>query len=97
MHLANPGRSSNAGRASGLYIGGIEPAGYLSSMTGSELRHIREAFGLSASEMGKALGYSGPRANIAVHIRRLEREARRIPPAVEKLVLMYARHGPPKE
>jgi transcriptional regulator with XRE-family HTH domain len=66
-------------------------------MTGSELRNIREAFGLSASAMGKALGYSGPRANIAVHIRRLERDARRIPPSVEKLILMYVRHGLPKE
>jgi hypothetical protein len=47
--------------------------------------------------MGKALGYSGPRANMAVHIRRLERNARPIPPSVEKLALMYAWHGIPKE
>jgi len=47
--------------------------------------------------MGKALGYSGPKANIAVHIRRLERDARGIPPSVEKLALMYARHGIPEE
>lgn len=66
-------------------------------MTGSELRNIREAFGLSASEMGKALGYSGPRANVAVHIRRLERDARRIPPSVERLATMFTRYGIPKE
>jgi transcriptional regulator with XRE-family HTH domain len=66
-------------------------------MTGAELKSIREAYGLSASAMGKALGYSGPRANVAVHIRRLEREARRIPPSVENLALMYRRHGIPKE
>jgi hypothetical protein len=66
-------------------------------MTGTELRTIREAFGLSASVMGMALGYCGPKANIAVHIRRLERDARRIPPPVEKLALMYRRHGIPKE
>jgi transcriptional regulator with XRE-family HTH domain len=66
-------------------------------MTGAELKNIREAFGLSASDMGKALGYSGPKANIAVHIRRLERDARRIPSSVERLALMYRRHGIPKE
>lgn len=66
-------------------------------MTGAELRTIREAYGLSASAMGKALGYSGPKANVAVHIRRLERDARPIPPPVTKLALMYARHGIPKE
>jgi len=60
-------------------------------------QEAREAFGLSASAMGKALGYSGPKANIAVHIRRLERDARGIPPSVEKLALMYARHGIPEE
>jgi len=66
-------------------------------MTGAELRSIREAYGLSASAMGRILGYSGPKANVAVHIRRLERDARRIPPSIEKLALMYARHGIPKE
>ena len=66
-------------------------------MTGTELRTIREAFGLSASVMGMALGYSGPKANVAVHMRRLERDAREIPPSVERLALMYARHGIPKE
>jgi transcriptional regulator with XRE-family HTH domain len=66
-------------------------------MTGAELRTIREAFGLSASVMGRALGYSGPKANVAVQIRRLERDARPIPPSVSKLALMYARHGIPKE
>jgi transcriptional regulator with XRE-family HTH domain len=66
-------------------------------MTGAELKTIREAFGLSASVMGRALGYSGPKANIAVHIRRLERDARRIPSSVERLASMYARYGIPKE
>jgi transcriptional regulator with XRE-family HTH domain len=66
-------------------------------MTGAELRNIREAFGLSASAIGRLLGYSGPKANVAVHVRRLERDARRIPASAEKLALMYARHGIPKE
>ncbi len=38
-------------------------------MTGAELKPIRETFGLSASAMGKALGYSGPRAKIVAPIR----------------------------
>jgi transcriptional regulator with XRE-family HTH domain len=65
-------------------------------MTGAELRAIRDGLGLSASQMARALGYSGAGRNVAVHIRRLERGARRIPPSVEKLALMYARHGIPK-
>jgi hypothetical protein len=44
-------------------------------MTGAKLKSIREAFGLSAAEMGRALGYRGPRSNVAIHIRRLERDA----------------------
>ena len=35
-------------------------------MTGAELKSIREAYGLSASAMGRVLGYSGPKANVAV-------------------------------
>lgn len=49
-------------------------------MTGTEFRMIRDKFGLSASAMGRALGYSGPKANVAVHIRRLERGDR--PPSI---------------
>ena len=43
--------------------------------------------------MGRHLGYSGPKSNVAVQVRRLERGARQIPPAVEKLALMYAYYG----
>jgi hypothetical protein len=39
-------------------------------VTDAELKEIRETFGLSASAMRRALGYSGPNANIAAHIRR---------------------------
>jgi hypothetical protein len=66
-------------------------------MTGLELKVIRQGFGFSASRMGQALGYTGAKANIAAHIRRLERDARRIPPAVAKLALMYARYGIQRE
>jgi hypothetical protein len=61
-------------------------------VTGAELNTIREAFGLSASAMGRALGYSGPKANIAVHIRRLP-----IPTPIGRLALMFSREGIPRE
>jgi transcriptional regulator with XRE-family HTH domain len=67
------------------------------AMTGSELRALREELGLSASSMGIALGYSGPRSNISVTVRRLERGTRRIPPSVEKLAWMIAYYGIPPE
>jgi hypothetical protein len=66
-------------------------------MTGEELRGIRQAFGLSASAMGKALGYTGPRANIAVLVRRFERDARPIPTPIARLAHMFAQNGIPKE
>ena len=66
-------------------------------MTGADFRAIREALGLSASAWGRALGYSGPNAHIAVHIRRLERDARTIPAWIERLARMYARNGIPQE
>jgi transcriptional regulator with XRE-family HTH domain len=79
----------------------VEPVGYVwrgrASRLTYELKSIREAYGLSASAMGRVLGYTGPKANVAVHIRRLERDARPIPPSVTKLALMYARYGIPKE
>jgi len=67
------------------------------AMTGEELREIRQAFGLSASAMGRALGYSGPKANIAVTLRRLERAARPIPTPIARLAQMFAQNGIPKE
>jgi hypothetical protein len=70
---------------------------YLRNMTGSELKSIREAFGLSASAMGRALGYSGPRANVAVLVRRFERDARPIPPPVARLAQRFMHNGIPKE
>jgi hypothetical protein len=65
-------------------------------VTGAELKAIRETFGLSASAMGRALGYSGPKAQIAVQVRRFERDDRRIPFWIARLALMYSRHGIPQ-
>jgi hypothetical protein len=49
------------------------------SMTGAELRSIRQSLGLTLSEMGKALGYRGNRNTLSVQIRRFESGARLIP------------------
>ena len=54
---------------------------------------MRKTFGLSAAAMGRALGYSGSSANIAAHLRRLERGAR--PIAVGRLAEMFWREGIP--
>ena len=64
-------------------------------MTGDELRAIRETLGLSASQLGRALGYSGATANISVPVRRFERGDRAIPPPIERLARMFRRHGIP--
>ena len=50
----------------------------------------------SLSGQGRA-GHSGPKANIAVHIRRLERDGRGIPASIKRLALMFKRHGIPKD
>ena len=65
-------------------------------MSGDELRVIRETLGLSASQLGRALGYSGATANISVQVRRLERGDRRIPRPIERLALMFQREGIPE-
>ena len=64
-------------------------------MTGGKLRKMRKTFGLSAAAMGRALGYAGSNANIAAHLRQLERGARPIPAAVGKLAEMFWREGIP--
>ena len=66
-------------------------------MTGAKLKAIREEFGLSASAMGRALGYSGPKSNVAVHVRRLERGERPIPSDVARLAHMFWMNGIPEE
>ena len=64
-------------------------------MTGPELKEIRKTYGLSAAAMGRALGYSGSNANVASHVRRLERGARPVPPVVGRLAEMFWLEGIP--
>lgn len=48
-------------------------------MTGAELRSIRKSLGLTLSQFGKALGYSGNKNTLSVQIRRFEAGTREIP------------------
>lgn len=66
-------------------------------MTGEELKAIRRQLGLSTKELGRALGYTGADNTISVQIRRYESGARDIPPWIERLAVMYGRHGIPSE
>jgi hypothetical protein len=63
-------------------------------MTGSELASIRKALGLTTTQWGRELGYSGTDASVASSIRRLEaRRGRDIPWTVAKLAYMIDRFG----
>jgi transcriptional regulator with XRE-family HTH domain len=48
-------------------------------LTGSELKAIRQALGLTLSGFGKAIGYRGNKNTLSVQIRRFESGAREIP------------------
>lgn len=56
-------------------------------MRPAALKAIREASGLSVTEFGAALGYSGDRRNISRTVRRLEAGDRDITPDVEAAAL----------
>lgn len=64
-------------------------------MTGSELKAIRRQLGLSTKELGRALGYRGNDNTISVQVRQYESDAREIPPWIERLAIMFGRHGVP--
>lgn len=66
-------------------------------MTGEEFKAIRRELGLSAKAFGAALGYTGVKNTISVQIRRYESGERPIPPWIERLAVMYGRHGIPSE
>jgi transcriptional regulator with XRE-family HTH domain len=67
-------------------------------MTGPEFATIRKSLGLSVIEMARALGYQGTDNTVAVTVRRYEApNGRPIPPWIERLARMYARHGIPRD
>lgn len=63
-------------------------------MTGSQLRVIRLALGLTLDAFGRALGYGAKRA--AITASDLEAERATITPPVARLAEMYGQHGVPK-
>ena len=65
-------------------------------MTAAELKATRQKLGLTALQLGLALGYSGSKAGIATTIYRLERGEREIPPCTARLAAMFARYGVPE-
>ena len=66
-------------------------------MQGKELKAIRRELGLSAVELGRALGYAGTDNSASVTIRRYEANMRPIPPLVDRLArcfrLLYEKLG----
>lgn len=67
-------------------------------MTPERFRHLRKVkLKLSAAEMGIALGYSGPRANIGASVRTLEGGSREIPDRVARLMVMFELFGIPED
>ena len=60
------------------------------SMTGSELAIIRKALGLTTTELGRAIGYTGTDDSVASSVRRLEsKHDEPIPDAAAKLSYIF--------
>ena len=66
-------------------------------MIPAEFKQIRQALGLSTTEMGRALGYEGADNTVSVQIRRYESGARPIKPWIARLAEMYRRFGVPDD
>lgn len=66
-------------------------------MTPADFKARRRALGLSLFQIAQAIGYGGDRDNQMTTIRKFESGARPIPPWIERLIVMYSRHGIPDE
>jgi transcriptional regulator with XRE-family HTH domain len=64
-------------------------------MTSRQFKNIRKRLGLTAVQMGRALGSEGSDASTARRIYGFE-SGRTISPSVSRLVTMYAMYGIPK-
>ena len=64
---------------------------------GKRMYRIRERLGLSPSEWGKALGYSGSEHGLNIQIRRFELGHRPIPIRTWRLALMFDAYGIPTQ
>jgi hypothetical protein len=64
-------------------------------MTGEEMKSIRHELGLSTVQLGRAFGYGGEDNTASVMIRKYESGGRPIPVYLQRLLLMFRRHGVP--
>jgi transcriptional regulator with XRE-family HTH domain len=62
-------------------------------MNGQELRSIRRQLGLTARELGYAIGYRGNQNTVSVAIRLYEGGKRPIPPWIGRLVELLGERG----
>jgi len=65
-------------------------------MTGDEMKSIRHQLGLSAVQLGRAMGYTGADNTVSVTVRRYESDMRPIPPWLARLLKMFEMHGVPR-
>lgn len=66
-------------------------------MIGSELQAIRHKLKLSTVQLGRAAGYTGSDATASNTIRKYESGMRPVPPLLERLVLLFEKHGVPAD
>lgn len=66
-------------------------------MSGDDLNEIRCKLGLATGEFGWALGFTGPKRNVSVTIRRMEAGEKEITSFVARLALMFDQHGVPPQ
>jgi transcriptional regulator with XRE-family HTH domain len=64
-------------------------------MTGAEMKAIRQRLGLSTVQLGRAFGYAGNDNTTSVMIRKYESDGRPIPAYLERLLILFDRHGVP--
>jgi hypothetical protein len=65
-------------------------------MTPAKFRAVRKKLGYEHLAWGRALGYESEVATVQRLMRRFEAGDRRISLQLERLVLMYEKHGVPK-
>lgn len=66
-------------------------------MTGDQFKTIRRELGLTARQLGKALGYRGNENTLGVQIRSFESDKREIPEPTGRLMEMFGRFGIPNK
>lgn len=65
-------------------------------MTGAELRVVREALGLSLSQLARACDYASTDNGVTL-LRRYEKGERDVPPWLPRMLELFRRHGVPPD